>query len=147
EIADSFQGLTISTFGGNPVTCVTAKAVIDVIEEDDLRTNAAVVGEYFRQKLEELQEKHAIIGDVRGMGLMQARELVEDRTTKHPASAKTNSLMEEARKGGLLIGKGGFYGNVIRLSPPLNISKADVNEAVKILDDSFDKRITFPKNP
>ena len=137
EIADSFRGLTISTFGGNPVTCVTAKAVIDVIEEDDLRTNAAVVGGYFRKKLEELQERHLLIGDVRGMGLMQALELVEDRNTKQPSSAGTNALMEEARKRGLLIGKGGFYGNVIRMSPPLNISRADVDEAVRILDESF----------
>src|SRR3954447_4763773 len=137
EIADSFQGLTISTFGGNPVTCVTAKAVIDVIEEDDLRTNAAVVGGYFRQKLEQLQEKHVLIGDVRGMGLMQALELVEDRTSKQPAPKGTNAVMEEARKRGLLIGKGGFYGNVIRMSPPLNITKADVDEAIRILDESF----------
>jgi 4-aminobutyrate aminotransferase-like enzyme len=137
EIADSFQGLTISTFGGNPVTSVTAKAVIDLIEEDDLRTNAAVVGEYFRQKLEELQQKYPLIGDVRGMGLMQALELVEDRTTKHPATTATNAVMEEARKRGLLIGKGGFSGNVIRMSPPLNISKADVDVAVRILDESF----------
>jgi 4-aminobutyrate aminotransferase-like enzyme len=137
EIADAFQGLTISTFGGNPVTCVTAKAVIDVIEEDDLRTNAAVVGGYFRQGLEQLQEKHALIGDVRGMGLMQALELVEDRTTKQPCPKGTNAIMEEARKRGLLIGKGGFYGNVLRMSPPLNITKADVDEAIKILDESF----------
>jgi 4-aminobutyrate aminotransferase-like enzyme len=137
EIADAFQGLTISTFGGNPVTCVTAKAVIDVIEEDDLHTNAAVVGGYFRQKLEQLQEKHALIGDVRGMGLMQALELVEDRTSKQPSPKGTNAIMEEARKRGLLIGKGGFYGNVLRMSPPLNITKADVDEAIKILDESF----------
>src|SRR6476620_10935746 len=137
EIADSFQGMTISTFGGNPVTSVTARAVIDIIEEDDLRTNAAVVGDYFRKKLEELQVKHAIIGDVRGMGLMQALELVEDRETKKPASAGTNAMMEEARKRGLLVGKGGFYGNVIRMSPPLNIGKTDVDEAARILDESF----------
>jgi len=137
EIADSFQGLTISTFGGNPVTCATARAVIDVIEEDDLRTNAANVGSYFRQKLEALREKYPLIGDVRGMGLMQALELVEDRETKQPAAKATNSLMEEARKRGLLVGKGGFYGNVIRLSPPLNITRTDVDEAVRILDESF----------
>ena len=70
------------------------------------------------------------------MGLMQALELVEDRTTKKP-STSTNALMEEARKRGLLVGKGGFYGNVVRMSPPLNISKADVDEAVRILDESF----------
>jgi 4-aminobutyrate aminotransferase-like enzyme len=107
------------------------------VEEDDLRTNAAVVGGHFRQKLEELQEKHPLIGDVRGMGLMQALELVEDRTTKQPSPARTNLLMEEARKRGLLVGKGGFHGNVIRMSPPLNIAKADVDEAVRILDESF----------
>jgi 4-aminobutyrate aminotransferase-like enzyme len=108
-----------------------------VIEEDDLRTNAAEVGGYFRKNLEELQQKHPLIGDVRGMGLMQALELVEDRATKQPSPAGTNAVMEEARKRGLLIGKGGFYGNVIRMSPPLNISKADVDEAVRILDESF----------
>ena len=137
EIADAFHGLTISTFGGNPVTATAARAVIDVIEEDDLRTNAAVVGGYFRQKLEELQQKYPLIGDVRGMGLMQALELVTDRKTKEPAAAATNSLMEEARKRGLLIGKGGMYGNVIRMSPPLNIAKSDVDEAIRLLDESF----------
>jgi 4-aminobutyrate aminotransferase-like enzyme len=137
EIADSFQGLTISTFGGNPVTCVTAKAVIDIIEQDDLRSNAHIVGGYFRQKLDELKEKHALIGDVRGMGLLLALELVEDRATKKPSPTGTNAIMEEARKRGLLIGKGGFYGNVLRMSPPLNISKADVDEATRILDESF----------
>jgi 4-aminobutyrate aminotransferase-like enzyme len=71
------------------------------------------------------------------MGLMQALELVEDRATKKPASASTNALMEEGRKRGLLVGKGGFYGNVIRMSPPLNISKADVDEAARILDESL----------
>jgi 4-aminobutyrate aminotransferase-like enzyme len=137
DVADSVQGLTISTFGGNPVTCVAAKAVIDVIEEDDLRTNAAVVGGYFRQKLEELQQKYRLIGDVRGMGLMQAIELVEDRKSKKPATAATAALMEETRKHGLLVGKGGMWGNVIRMSPPLNISNADVDEAIRILDESL----------
>ncbi|MGH9554726.1 MAG: aspartate aminotransferase family protein, partial [Terriglobales bacterium] len=137
EIADSFQGSTISTFGGNPVTCVTAKAVIDLIEEDDLRTNCEVVGGYFRDKLEALQDKHSLIGDVRGMGLMQALELVTDRDTKEPATAATVGFMEETRKRGLLIGKGGMHGNVIRLSPMLNTSKPDVDEAVRIMDESL----------
>jgi len=137
EIADSFQGLTISTFGGNPVASVTAKAVIDIIEEDDLRTNADVVGAYFRERLLELQEKHELIGDVRGMGLMQAIELVKDRKTKEPATTETAMMMEAARDRGLLIGRGGMLGNVIRMSPPLNISKADVDEAFTILDRSL----------
>jgi 4-aminobutyrate aminotransferase-like enzyme len=137
EIADAFQGLTISTFGGNPVSCVTAKAVIDIIEEDDLRSNAEKVGGYFRQKLEELQQEFPLIGDVRGMGLMQALELVTDRQTKEPAAAATGQLLEQARQRGLLIGKGGMHGNVIRMSPPLNIGKADVDEAIRILRESF----------
>jgi 4-aminobutyrate aminotransferase len=137
QIADSFQGMTISTFGGNPVSCATAKAVIDLIEEDDLLTNCAVVGAYFREKLEELQEKHKIIGDVRGMGMMQAMEFVKDRDTKVPAAAETNTFMDECRKQGLLVGKGGMYGNVIRMSPPMNISKADVDEAAKKMDAAF----------
>src|SRR5436305_6219786 len=137
DVADSFQALTISTFGGNRVTCVTAKAVIDVIEEDDLRTNAANVSSYFRHNLEAVQEKYPLIGDVRGMGLMQALELVEDRETKQPAAKVTNYLMEEARKRGLLVGKGGFYAKVISLSPPLNITRTDVDEAVRILEESF----------
>ncbi len=137
DLAGKFQGLTISTFGGNPVTAVAARAVIDVIEEENLLENCHTVGAYFRQKLEEMQEKFALIGDVRGMGLMQGLELVRDRKTKEPAPAETSELMERARANGLLIGKGGLYGNVIRLAPPLNISKDDVDEAVRMLDKSF----------
>ena len=137
EIADSFQGLTISTFGGNPVTSVAARATIQVIEEENLLENAHAVGTYFRGKLEELKAKYPLVGDVRGMGLMQAIELVKDRETKEPAPEQTVQLMERARSNGLLIGKGGLYGNVIRLSPPLNISKADVDEAIRSLDKSL----------
>jgi 4-aminobutyrate aminotransferase-like enzyme len=137
EIADSFQGLTISTFGGNPVTSVAARATIEVIEEENLLENAHTMGTYFRGKLEELQRKHPLIGDVRGMGLMQGLELVKDRQTKEPAPAATVQLMERARENGLLIGKGGLYGNVIRLSPMLNIVKADMDEAIRLLDKSL----------
>ncbi len=137
ELADSFQGLTISTFGGNPVTSVAARATIEVIEEEKLLENCDVVGRYFRGKLEELQQKYPLIGDVRGMGLMQGLELVKDRQTKEPAAEATAQLMERARENGLLIGKGGLYGNVIRMSPMLNISKADVDEAVRLLDESL----------
>ena len=137
EIADAFQGLTIATFGGNPVSATTAKAVIDVIEADDLLSNCAIVGGYFRDRLLELQQKHTLIGDVRGMGLMQALELVTDRTTKEPVGAAVSAIMEETRRRGLLIGKGGLYGNVLRMSPPMNIAKSDVDEAILILDQSF----------
>ncbi len=139
EIAAGFQGLNIATFGGNPVTCAAARATIELIEEENLRENAHVVGTYFRAKLEELQQKHALIGEVRGMGLMQALELVKDRKTKEPAPEATIQVMERARDNGLLIGKGGLYGNVLRLAPMLNTSKADVDDAIKLLDKSFNE--------
>ena len=137
EIAASFKGLQISTFGGNPVVSVAAKATIDLIEEDRLMDNAETVGGYFRQGLESLKDKHDLIGDVRGMGLMQAIELVADRKTKEVASKETTQFMEECRRRGLLVGKGGLYANVIRMSPPLNIAKSDVDEAIRIMDESL----------
>ena len=137
EIADSLKGATISTFGGNPVTATAAKAVIDFIEDHKLSINAAEVGAYLREKLVELKEKHPIIGDVRGMGLLQALELVEDRESKKPATAQTAALLEASRENRILIGKGGFFGNAVRISPPLNISKSDVDEFARRLDASF----------
>jgi 4-aminobutyrate aminotransferase-like enzyme len=137
EIADKFQGLTISTFGGNPVTSAAVRAVIEVIEEENLLENTHLVGEYFRKRLEELKEKYPLIGDVRGMGMMQALELVKDRQTKEPAPQETNQVLEVARRNGLLIGKGGMYANVIRMAPPMNVSKANVDEGIQLLDKTF----------
>jgi 4-aminobutyrate aminotransferase-like enzyme len=137
EIASGYQGSNIATFGGNPVTSVAARATIEFIEEENLRENAALVGAYFRGKLEELQAKYPLIGDVRGMGLMQALELVKDRKTKEPAPEATNQVMERARHNGLLIGKGGLYGNTLRLAPMLNTTKGDVDDAIQLLDRSF----------
>jgi 4-aminobutyrate aminotransferase-like enzyme len=134
EVADSIQRLTISTFGGNPVTSTAAKAVLDFIEEQDLLSNCAETGAYLRAGLEDLQEKHELIGDVRGMGLLQAIELVQDRKTKAPATEEAVLAMEAARGNRLLIGKGGMYGNVLRVSPPMNIGRADVDEFLKLLD-------------
>jgi len=142
EIADSLKGATISTFGGNPIATTAAKAVIDFIDDHNLSINAAEVGAYLRGKLEELKDKFPIIGDVRGMGLMQAVELVEDRESKKPATAQTLALMEATRENRILLGKGGFYGNVLRISPPLNISKTDVDEFARLLDASFVKAQT-----
>lgn len=141
EVADSVKGATISTFGGNPVTATAAKAVIDFIDDHNLMINAAETGAYLRGKLEEMKEKYPLIGDVRGMGLMQAIELVEDRESKKPAVDATLALMEMARENRLLIGKGGTFGNVIRLSPPLNISKSDVDDFALRLDASL-KHVT-----
>ena len=137
EVADSVRKLTISTFGGGPVPTAAAKAVIDLIEEENLAGNAAEIGAYLRGRLEELKDKHPLIGDVRGMGLMQAVELVQDRASKTPATAETLRLMEAARGHGILIGRGGLDGNVIRMSPPLNINRSDVDEFVRAFDASL----------
>jgi len=137
EVADSVTKLTISTFGGNPVTATAAKAVIDFIEEQNLLENCASTGAYLRAGLEDLKTKHELIGDVRGMGLLQAIELVQDRKTKAPAVAETAMAMEAARQNRLLLGKGGMYGNVLRLSPPMNIGRTDVDQFLALLDRSL----------
>jgi 4-aminobutyrate aminotransferase len=137
EVADSFKGLTIATFGGNPVTMVAAKAVVNVIADDRLLDNATVVGGHLRSRLEKLQEKHALVGEVRGMGLMQGVELVKDRKSKEPAPQATAAVMEAAKDRGLIIGKGGLYGNVLRISPALNVSTADADQAADILDQAL----------
>src|SRR6266852_2224001 len=137
EVADKFPGLTFSTFGGNPVSCAAALAVIKVIEDDDLRKNSAVVGTYFREKLEELKDKYPVIGDVRGMGLMQAVELVKDRETKEPDPQSVARVFEETKKRRVLVGKGGLYGNVIRTGMMLNSTKDHVDELIEALDKSF----------
>jgi 4-aminobutyrate aminotransferase-like enzyme len=137
EVADGMKGLTISTFGGNPVTATAAKAVIDYIDEHQLPANAAETGAYLRSRLEEMKAKHPLIGDVRGMGLLQAIELVEDRESRRPAPEATAALMEAARENRLLIGKGGINGNVIRISPPMNIARSDVDDFAERLEASL----------
>jgi 4-aminobutyrate aminotransferase-like enzyme len=137
EVADRFKGLTISTFGGNPVSSVAARATIEVIEEEKLLENVERVGSYFRKGLEGLQQKYPIIGDVRGLGLMQGLELVKDPKSKEPAPEATNQFMEVCRHNGLLVGKGGLSANVIRLAPPLNIRESDVDVAVETMDNAF----------
>jgi 4-aminobutyrate aminotransferase-like enzyme len=137
EIADSLKGLTISTFGGNPLAARAAKATIEFIESENLMENARVVGRYLCECLKELQDKHPIIGDVRGMGLMQGVELVKDRKTKEPAVEETRRLMDLTKENGLIVGKGGLYGNVVRVSPALTCSRGDVNDAISLLDRSF----------
>ena len=137
EVADKYPGLTFSTFGGNPVSMAAALAVIKVIEDDDLKRNAAEVGAYFREGLEGLKEKYPVIGDVRGMGLMQAVELVKDRETKEPDPHSVLKVFEETKRQGVLIGKGGLYGNVIRTGVMLNATKDTIDELIEALDASF----------
>lgn len=137
EIAAAITGAQISTFGGNPVTATAALATIEVIEEEGLLENSETLGREFADGLEQLKASHEIVGDVRGMGLMQAIELVHDKESRQPAPTAMNALLEATRENGLLIGKGGLYGNSVRLSPPLNITKANVDEAIDILDKSL----------
>jgi 4-aminobutyrate aminotransferase len=137
EVADAFPGLTFSTFGGNPVSCAAGLAVIRVIEEDDLRTNARVVGDYLLKRVHELQEKYAVIGDVRGMGLMLGIELVKDRKTKEPAPEAVLKVFEETKRRGVLIGKGGLYGNVIRTGLMLNSTTEHVDQMIEAMDAGF----------
>src|SRR5947209_10342577 len=137
EVADKFPGLTFSTFGGNPMASAAALAVLKVIEDDDLRKNSAVVGAYFREKLEGLKDKYPVIGDVRGMGLMQAMELVKDRETKEPDPQSVLKVFEETKKRRVLVGKGGLYGNVIRTGMMLNSTKDHVDELIEAHDASF----------
>jgi len=139
-IADSLTKLTISTFGGNPVSTAAANATIAVMEQRDLKANAEVQGKRLRAGLEKLQQKYPrTIGDVRGMGLMQGVELVADETRgdRTPNAKATARLFEETKKRGLLIGKGGLYGNSLRISPPLIVTAAEVDEAIGKLDESF----------
>ena len=140
EVADSFKALTISTFGGNPVSSAAANATIAVLEEIDAPKRAAETGGRLRAGLDRLKAKYArSIGEVRGMGLMQGLELVADETVQDrtPAPEKAVRLFEETKTRGLLIGKGGLYGNVIRISPPLVVSESEVDDALKILDESL----------
>jgi 4-aminobutyrate aminotransferase-like enzyme len=140
EIAGSLKALTISTFGGNPVSCAAANATIRVIEEEKLPDNSAAMGGLLRAGLEEIQRRFPkSVGDVRGKGLMLGVELVADETAgdRTPDKALTNRVFEEAKKRGLLIGKGGLEGNVFRIAPALTVTKSDVAEAVEILTESF----------
>ncbi len=139
EIADALKGLTISTFGGNPMAARAARATIELIESEGLLENARVTGEYLRDRLEELKDRHLIIGDVRGMGLMQALELVRDRETRQPAVDETRRFMDLTRANGLILGKGGLYGNVIRISPALTCTRRDVDDAFVLLDRSLNQ--------
>lgn len=138
EIAKSLVGkLHFNTFGGNPVQATYGLTTLEIIDEEHIQANAKKVGRELRAGLDALAEKHKLIGEVRGIGLMLGMELVRDRKTKEPATAETARLAEEARNRGLLLGKGGFYGNVIRIKPPMCLTVDDAKFLIACLDECF----------
>lgn len=128
-----------NTFGGNPVCTAGGLAVLRVIEKEKLQQNAFNIGSYLKNRLTSLMDKHEIIGDVRGRGLMLGVELVTDRQSKTPAKVEILRVMEQMKEMGVLIGKGGFYGNVFRVTPPLCFTKEDADFLVDVMDYSMSK--------
>ncbi|KAF3330583.1 alanine--glyoxylate aminotransferase 2 3 [Carex littledalei] len=128
-----------NTFGGNPVCTAGGHAVLKVLEKEKLQENAHLVGSHLKDRLSELKEKHEIIGDVRGRGLMLGVELVTDRQKKTPAKAEIAHVLDLMKDMGVLVGKGGFYGNVFRITPPLCFTKQDADFFVDVMDTALAK--------
>lgn len=138
EIAESMAGkLLFHTYGANPVACAAARAVLEVIEEDDMIANVRTVGAKLHEGLQHLASRYDIIGDVRGRGFMQAIELVKNRETKEPAPDHTAYVFERTREHGLIMSKSGTFKNVLRMVPPLCLQMEDVQPVVDALDRSF----------
>jgi alanine-glyoxylate transaminase / (R)-3-amino-2-methylpropionate-pyruvate transaminase len=135
QIAQSLASrIHFNTFGGNPVVCAQGKAVLEVIDREQLQANSLAVGGRLADGFRKLAGKHSLIGDVRGRGLMLGVELVKDRATKQPAKEETLQIFEQAKDLGLLIGKGGFHGNVLRIKPPMCFTNADADFLLEVLD-------------
>jgi 4-aminobutyrate aminotransferase / (S)-3-amino-2-methylpropionate transaminase / 5-aminovalerate transaminase len=137
EIADAYQGPHINTFGGNPLSSRAAVAALDAIEEERLTENTARVGAHLLGALEALAQRHPIIGEVRGRGLMLGVELVTNRKTKEPAGAAAERVLNLCKDKGLLIGRGGMHSNTLRIQPPLIITTQQADEAAHILDEAL----------
>src|SRR5579859_5139211 len=127
------QRIHFNTFGGNPVVCAQGKAVLEVIERENLQANSLKIGNHLLAGLEKLKQKHDLIGDVRGKGLLLGIELVKDRATKEPAGSECAHLLETCKDLGLLLGKGGLNGNVIRIAPPMCLTQADADFMLEVL--------------
>jgi alanine-glyoxylate transaminase/(R)-3-amino-2-methylpropionate-pyruvate transaminase len=138
KIAETLtKRIHFNTFGGNPVTCAQGKAVLEVIEKENLQANSLKIGAHLFAGLEKLKSRHNIIGDVRGKGLMLGIELVKDRATKEPAKAECAQIVEKCRDLGLLLGKGGLSGQTIRFAPPMSITQADADFLLDVLDNAL----------
>jgi 4-aminobutyrate aminotransferase-like enzyme len=130
EVADAWTAKTISTYGGNPVSMAAAAATLDIMVRENVPERSAQRGAQLRAGLDALRREYDWIGDVRGMGLMQALELVEDPETKQPASRLARAFMEATRNEGVLVGLGGLHGNIVRIGPSMLITEAEIAEAV-----------------
>ena len=127
-----------NTFGGNPVSCAAAMAVLDVIQDEGLQENAHTVGAHARAGLEKLALKHECIGDVRGYGLFFGAELVTNRTTKSPASSHAIRVANEMRQRGVLMNKLGIHYNILKIRPPMPFSLSDADFMLETLDATLD---------
>ncbi len=128
------QRTHFNTFGGNPVVCAQGSAVLDVIDREKLQANSLKIGNRILAGLGQLKEKHNIIGDVRGKGLLLGIELVKDRQSKEPAKDECAQVMETSKEMGLLLGKGGLWGQTIRFSPPMCVNEQDADFLLEVLD-------------
>ncbi|MEO8616005.1 MAG: aminotransferase class III-fold pyridoxal phosphate-dependent enzyme [Luteolibacter sp.] len=138
EIAQSLASrIHFNTFGGNPVSMAQGRAVLRVIEKEGLQENSLRIGTYLTSGFEKLAEKHSIIGEVRGLGLMLGVELVKDRTTKEPAKEACAEVFERCKDLGLLIGKGGLWGNTLRIKPPMCITQTDADFMLEVIDEAL----------
>jgi len=138
EIAEAMSHrMYFNTYAFNPICCAAGRAVLRAIDEDNIQQNAKEVGGYLRKRMRELQEKYDVIGGVRGMGLHDGVELVKDRNTKTPGVEEAEYIVEYAKDNGVVIGKGGALGNMLRMNPPMCIQKEDIDFVTEVLDEGF----------
>jgi alanine-glyoxylate transaminase/(R)-3-amino-2-methylpropionate-pyruvate transaminase len=127
--------LHFNTFGGNPISVTQGLATLEVIDAEDVQGNALRVGGHLKERLREVQDRRPLIGEVRGMGLMLGVELVRDRDTRQPADTEAAAVLELCKERGLLLGKGGLFGNTLRIKPPMCLTKDDADFLADCLDE------------
>lgn len=145
-IAESFaNGMEFfSTFGGNPVSCAVGKAVLDVIDDEQLQNRALTLGRHFFHGLLGLKDRHEVVGDVRGRGLFLGIEFVRDRETLEPAADLADAVVQAMRARGVLLSTDGPLHNVIKIKPPLVLDAGDIDMTVRLLDESIAEAVASP---
>lgn len=136
EVAEAMvERKFFNTYGSNPMSCSAGRAVLRVIEEDNIMANVTEAGDHLAAQMVGLMDKYEVIGDFRGRGLMRAVEFVKDRSTKEPGTAEASRVQESCRESGVIVGRGGRYGNILRINPPLCANKGDM----QLLADALEK--------